>query len=136
MSNRSTLRGFEKEALCNMLTFCSFNTACSFSVGTNSDVRVLAMYFWTCQIVFSSVSSKNSFHLLILACAISCVYLFILLLYEVFSVSSHVRLYLFRNWFTSLYSSVTLFLHYLLLYEHGFLCGVTSSTVFLIAPTM
>src|SRR5437667_2759956 len=135
MSERSALGGFGKKVFWSTSTFYSFVTASSFSVGTNADVGVLAMYFWTCQMVFSSALSTNSFHLLSLACAISYVYSFALFLHAVLSVLSHVRLCLFRNRFASLLSLVSLLLHHRLLCGHGFLRGVVSSTAFLIAST-
>ena len=43
ISDRSALGGFGKKVSWNTLTFCSLVAACSFSVGTNADVGVLAM---------------------------------------------------------------------------------------------
>src|SRR5438046_5458426 len=82
------------------------------------------MYFLASQIVFSSASSMNSFHLRFFTCLISPLYTVLYSLHSFPSVSLLVLLYLFLALLTCFLNSDKSLVHHLLLWGLGLLRGV------------
>ena len=132
---RSAGGGLGKKAFRSIATFCVFVAAWPSRVGTNVDVGILVTYFLTCHIVLPLALFTYSFHLLALACAISCTYSSALALHMALSTSCFVRLYIFLSRFASFRKLDNSSVHHRLLCGLGRLRGVVSYTAFVMALT-